>query len=257
MRRDVEDAVRAEQEEYLESLQDSDSDQQDLCTCSEDACIKVPIMLTIPEASDRLNTWPREFSIEEFESILQHMISAGFDINDTGLLFNAFMNTDREAISVLFKNGAKINNGEKLYKTQNPYDGELMSIFHDAASVNCEELLLDHILSEPEESQDIIFGAIKRKPYRLDLFSNVANTGAFAEKFAKLCVLAGTFPVSRPSYDVMRLCHKEGMTHPDYITVKEKLNLIKGDRDHWKQQFTSVSDRLERMEAIISTLNIQ
>lgn len=221
MRRDVEDAVRAEQEEYLESLQqdsDSDLDLQETCTCNDTACVKVPVMLTISEAIDRLNTWPREFSIEDFESVLKNVVSAGVDINNDGLLcllFNAFMHTDYEALDVLFKNGAKINNGKKLYKTQDPYDGGFISVFHDSVSVNCEELLLDHILSEPKESQDIIFAAIKRKPNRLDLFSSVANTGAFAEKFARLCVLSENFPVSRPSYTVMQKCHQSGMTHPD------------------------------------------
>jgi len=103
------------------------------------------------------------------------------------------MSTDREAISVLFKNGAKINTGRNSTKLRILSDGELMSIFHDAASVNCEELLLDHILSEPEDSQDIIFGAIKKKAYRLDLFSNVATLAPLQKKFAKLCVLAKTF----------------------------------------------------------------
>lgn len=215
--------------------------------------IKVPAYLSQRKAVAVLQSSPRTLSIDEYGSVLQQLSDSGIDINsgDSALLFAAFDNSDIPLIELLFKSGAKINHSDGLYKTTD-IEGDKVSVFHANVSTGCEEVLLTHILSETPENQAIIAKELKDRPSRLSVFSDVflerEYTEVYAQDFAKLCILAKTFPATNLPFSVMRECHSAGLTHPTYETFAETLRVVEEERDALKKALDSVKNVVESNE---------
>jgi len=231
--------------------------------------ISLPNKVTIESARTILNTWPRFLTVPEYTDVLEQLIRSGwFDINNncSSLLFDAFDNSDVDIIQVLFDHGAKVHNGDALYITLDG-DDRAMCVFDKLVVLGCEEVLLQHILSEDKASQAVIFNEIQRKPSLLDTLNRATQSQTFEykRKFAKLCVLSKTFPTSIPEHFVLRECHENGLTHRSYMTYVDDVEDLKSEilkltealaearaqRDHLQNQFQEAHSKLETCKAIM------